>query len=161
PTILFFLPPTTSTPAFSTLSLHDALPIYIGQSGITLWGKQARLIAPRVSEQCLDDALLLELNYLKEGLASRVNDRSGQAFVYNAYAVLTACRILYSVHRRTLVSKDQASAWAMERVPPQWRPVIQTAKENRLKNRGSTTLRLEERARRFLEFVTREIHRTL
>ena len=48
----------------------------VAQCGITLWGKDAKLIAPHVSDQCLNDALLLELNYLKEGLASRIGDRS-------------------------------------------------------------------------------------
>src|SRR5579863_8697908 len=90
-------------------------------------GKDAKLIAPYVSDQCFNDALLLELNYLKEDLASNAGDRSDKAFIHNAYAVLTACRILYSARNKALVSKDQASAWAMERVPLQWRPVIQTA----------------------------------
>ncbi len=89
----------------------------IAQSGITLWGKDAKLIVPQVSAECLNDALLLELNYLKEGLASKVGDRSDKAFIYNAYAVLTACRILYSAHHRTLVSKDQAYTWAIETGP--------------------------------------------
>src|SRR2546421_7229518 len=35
--------------------------MHIGSSGITLWGKDAKLIAPQVSDQCLSDALLLEL----------------------------------------------------------------------------------------------------
>jgi hypothetical protein len=128
----------------------------IAQSGITLWGKEAKLIVPQVSYECLNDALLLELNYLKEGLASRVGGRSDKAFIYNAYAVLTACRILYSAHHRTLVSKDQAYAWAIQTVPPTWRAVIRTAKENRLKNSGSTTPKLERDAIRFVEFVTDE-----
>lgn len=131
--------------------------VNIGQTGITLWGKDAKLIAPQVSEQCLNDALLLELNYLKEGLASRIGDRSDNAFVYNAYAVLTAGRILYSAHHGTLVSKDQAFGWAMQRVPPIWRPVIRSAKENRLRNRGSTSPQSEEDATRFVEFVTSEV----
>jgi hypothetical protein len=55
------------------LSRHgsDGNPIIwmnIGQSGITLWGKDARLIAPSISDQCLNEALLLELNYLEEGI---------------------------------------------------------------------------------------------
>jgi hypothetical protein len=128
----------------------------IAQSGITLWGKDPNLIVPQVSDECLNDALLLELNYLKEGLASKLGDRSDKAFMYNAYAVLTACRILYSAHHRTLVSKDQAYTWAIETVPPTWRAVIRTAKENRLKNSGSTTPKLERDAIRFVEFVTDE-----
>ena len=129
----------------------------IGESGITLCGEDAKLIAPQVSDECLHDALLLELNYLKEDLASKAGDRSDKAFVHNAYAVLTACRILYSAHHKTLVSKDQAHGWAMERVPPVWRAVIRAAKDNRLKNRGSTTPELEHDAMRFVDFVTRKV----
>ena len=86
-------------------------------------------------------------------------DRFDKTFVYNAYAVLTACRILYSAHHRALVSKDQAYAWAMETAPPLWRPVIHAAKENRLRNRGSTTPQLEQDAMHFLEFVAGEVQR--
>jgi Domain of unknown function (DUF4111) len=132
--------------------------INIAQSGITLWGKDAKLIAPHVSDQCLDDALLLELNYLKEDLASNAGDRLDKAFIHNAYAVLTACRILYSAHHRTLVSKDQACSWAIEMVPAIWRPMIQTARENRLKNGGSTTPQLEQDTMRFVEFVAGEVN---
>lgn len=130
--------------------------INVAQSGITLWGKDAKLIAPHVSDEYLSAALLLELNYLKEDLTSNAGDRSDKAFIHNAYAVLTACRILYSAHHKVLVSKNQAYGWAMEIVPSIWRPVIQAAKDNRLKNGGSTTPRLEQDAMRFVEFVTSE-----
>jgi hypothetical protein len=133
--------------------------INIAKSGITLWGKDAKLIAPPVSDQCLHDALLLELNYLKEDLASNAGNRPDRAFIHNAYAVLTACRILYSACHRELVSKHQAFCWAMETVPPVWRPVIQTARDNRLKNHGSTTAELERDAMRFVEFVTGQVNR--
>jgi hypothetical protein len=133
----------------------------IAHSGITLWGKEAKLIAPTVSGQCLNDALLLELNYLKQDLTSNAGDRSDKAFIHNAYAVLTACRILYSAYHRALASKDQAYAWAMETVPPAWRAVIHAAKDNRLKNPGSTTTQLERDAMRFIGFVTGEVKRVL
>jgi hypothetical protein len=135
--------------------------INIGQSGITLWGKDAKLIAPGISEQCLNDALLLELKYLRESLAHNLGDRTDSAFVHNAYAVLTACRILYSAHQRALVSKDHAYAWAMKSVPAKWTAVIRAANENRLKNRGSTTPNLEQDAVRFVEFVTGEVQHEL
>src|SRR5260370_29007597 len=100
--------------------------------------KDAKLIAPQVSDQCLNDALLLELNYLNESLTRNAGDRSDKAFVHNAHAVLTPCRILYSAHHTALVSKDQAFNRATETVPPIWRSTITNARENRLKNRGST-----------------------
>jgi hypothetical protein len=131
--------------------------INIAESGITLWGKDAKLIAPHVSDQCFNEALLLEMNYLKEDLAANAGDRSDKAFIHNAYAVLTACRILYSAHHKALVSKDQASAWAMERVPLPRRPIIQSATKNRLKNGGSTIPQLELDAMNFVEFVYGEV----
>ncbi|HEY7305696.1 MAG TPA: aminoglycoside adenylyltransferase domain-containing protein [Bryobacteraceae bacterium] len=132
----------------------------IAQSGTTLWGTEAKLIAPHVSAQCLNEALLLELDYLKEDLTSNAGDRSGKAFVHNAYAVLTACRILYSASHGVLVSKHEACNWAMDRVPPVWRPVIRTARANRLKNGGGcTTPQSEQDAIRFVEFVTGEVSR--
>ena len=135
--------------------------INIRQSGITLWGKDVKLIAPDVSDQCLNDALLLELTYLKQDLSSNTGDRSDKAFVHNAYAVLTACRILFSAYHRALVSKDQAYSWAMETVPPAFRAVIHAAKNNRLKNAGATTPQLEQEAMRFVGFVTGEVGRML
>ena len=131
----------------------------IAESGITLWGQDAKRIAPHVSHECLLEALKLELNYLKEDLAANAGDRSDKAFVHNAYAVLTACRILYSASEKALASKDQAYSWAMETVPLMWRAVIRSAKENRLRNRGSTTLQLEQDAMRFVDFVTDEVER--
>jgi hypothetical protein len=131
----------------------------IRKSGITLWGQDAKMLEPQVSRECLVEALHLELKYLKEDLAANAGDRSHKAFVHNAYAVLTACRILYSASQKALASKDQAYDWAMETVPLMWREVIRGAKVNRLKNRGSTTLQLEQDAMRFIEFVTDEIER--
>jgi hypothetical protein len=131
----------------------------IGRSGITLWGQDAKVIAPQVSHQCLVEALKLELNYLKEDLAANVGNRFDKAFVHNAYAILTACRILYSASQKELASKEQAYAWAMDTVPPMWRAVIRGAKENRLKNSGSTTPQLEQDAMCFVEFVIDEVER--
>lgn len=135
--------------------------INMAQSGITLWGKDAKLIAPKVSDQCLHDALLLELNYLKEDLASNAGNQSDKAFAHNAYAVLTACRILYSAHHKALTSKDKAYEWTMETVPPTWKAILRTARDNRLKNTGSTTAKLEQDAMRFVEFVTDEVSRRM
>jgi hypothetical protein len=103
----------------------------------------------------------LERNYLKVDLASNAGDRSDKAFVHNAYAVLTACRILYSASHQAMASKDQAYEWAMETVPLMWRAVIRSAKENRINNCGCTTLQLEQGAIRFVEFVTDEVEREL
>ena len=131
----------------------------VAQCGVTLWGEDAMLIAPQVPDRCFTDALLLELNYLKEDLNTNAGDRSDRAFIHNAYAVLTACRILYSACHRTLVSKERACCWAMDNVPSIWHRAIEEARENRLKSSGSTTPELERIAICFVNFVAGEVGR--
>jgi len=82
--------------------------VNIEQAGITLRGRPAAEIAPTVTKECLNEALLLELEYLKENLAEYAGDKSNLAFFHNSYAVLTACRIFYTAHNKTLVSKEMA-----------------------------------------------------
>ena len=133
----------------------------IAQCGVTLCGKDAKLMAPPVSSSRFHEALLEELNYLKESLNSNIGDRSDRAFIHNAYAVLTACRILDSANHGTLVSKEQAYAWAIETIPTEWHPVLHAARENRLKCSGSTNPDVEQNAIRFVSFVTGEVRRIL
>jgi len=92
---------------------------------------------------------------------SNAGDRSDKAFIHNAYAVLTACRILYTAYHRKLISKDQAYEWAMGIVPPIWCSVIRASRENRLKNSGLTTPELEQDAMRFVGFVAEEVKHIL
>ena len=46
---------------------------------------------------------------------------------YRGYAVLTLCRILYSLSTGEVTSKPRAASWAMEHAPPEWHDLIQHA----------------------------------
>lgn len=129
----------------------------VGRCGLTSWGRDARSIAPAVSARRLDAALQLELAYLNEDLAKNAGNRSDRAFRHNAYAVLTACRILYTAQHRTLTSKEEAYGWARASLPREWSPVLETAWRNRLRNQGSTTSRLEADAAAFVRFARRRL----
>lgn len=147
---------------FGTLTRHgsDGNPIIwlnIGQTGITLWGKPAKEIAPRIAKEILNDALLLELKYLKEDLATNAGDKSNLAFFHNSYAVLTACRIFYTANNAALVSKDIARVWTLENVPEKWHTVIDTAKQNRLAGKGWKTAKLENDAMDFVCFIENRV----
>jgi len=133
----------------------------IGKCGVTLWGRDAKLIAPAVTDQCLDDALLLELDYLKEDLAKNAGDRSNQAFRHNAYAVLTACRILYTAQYRALTAKEQAYKWALSAIPSEWQEVVESAWERRARNHGATTPEMENDAAGFVRFAREQANRML
>jgi hypothetical protein len=125
----------------------------VAECGITLWGREARRVAPEVPDRCLDDALLLELEYLKDDLAKNRGDRTDASFRHNAYAVLTAGRIMYTARHRALVSKRVAYEWALATVPPGLRPIAEAAWENRLAEHGKTTPELEENAAGFVRFA--------
>jgi len=129
----------------------------VGKCGVTLWGRDARSIAPAVSARRLSAALQLEMEYLREGLEKNRGKRSDEAFRYNAYAVLTACRILYTARYRTLVSKEKAYRWTRASLPRVWHPVLETTWGNRLRNQGATTSRLETDAVAFLRFARQRL----
>lgn len=46
---------------------------------------------------------------------------------YQAYAILTMCRILYTLHFGTIVSKPVAARWALETLDGRWTAVIAQA----------------------------------
>lgn len=125
----------------------------IGERGVTLWGSEAKRVAPGVPPECLGAALVRELDYLRAGLARFAGDRSIDAFRYNAYAVLTACRIMYTARHRTVVSKEQAYRWALDTVTPELRRVAAAAWRNRLDGEGETTPELERDAAAFVRFA--------
>lgn len=86
----------------------------VAKSGITLWGQDAAKVVPPMS----DDQI--------------------QPLIRNAYAILTAYLICFTTRRRNRCRKQEAMRWATANVTKEWRPLIQTAEENRLKNGRSS-----------------------
>ena len=131
--------------------------INLRESGITLWGVNAKHVAPVVSRAELQEALLLEIAYLKEDLAANAGDPSDLAFQHLAYAVLTACRISYTASRGTLVSKPQAYDWALQTLPAAWHPLVIAAEKNRRRLTGVKTVGEETAALEFVRFIGADI----
>jgi len=46
---------------------------------------------------------------------------------YQAFAILTMCRALYTLQQGGVVSKPEAAAWACQALEPKWRPTIEKA----------------------------------
>jgi len=149
---------------FRKLERHcsDANPfiwINVARCGIALYGVEPAAIAPEIDDDTLRAALVLELGYLQEETAAEKGNygattRYGvSTLMYQAYSVLTACRILYTFHNKTLVSKNQAATWCMGKVPARWRPTISDAVENRMTPNGRSNERLWNAANDFINFV--------
>lgn len=79
--------------------------INVLDSGVTLYGSPPESFVPMITGQMFFDALKRELNYLREELIEKRNSEWRDVPFYRAYAVLTLCRILYSLAKGTVVSK--------------------------------------------------------
>ncbi|MCB8944869.1 MAG: DUF4111 domain-containing protein [Ardenticatenaceae bacterium] len=57
------------------------------------------------------------------GMESPYLDSTG----YRVYAIMTMCRILYTLRRGEVASKPAAARWAMAHLPERWRGLVETA----------------------------------
>jgi hypothetical protein len=57
---------------------------------------------------------------------------------YQAYTVLSLCRILYTLHHGTVVSKRVAAQWALETLGGRWVALIEQAWRTRQSDRWDT-----------------------
>lgn len=96
------------------------------KSGRTLYGPPPESFVPPITREALFAALLRELNYLREEICGEQSEWRGKPS-YQAYAVLTVCRILYSFHKNTVVSKPVAARWGLRSLPGQWHGLIRRA----------------------------------
>lgn len=75
-----------------------------------------------------DDLRLACRGDLVEWWAPKLNDPPYlRTREYQAYAVLTMCRLLYTIEHGTTVSKPVAGRWALQTLDPSWAPLIQRA----------------------------------
>ena len=84
-----------------------------------------------------------ELDYLRREIITKSQSRWRTVGFYRIYAVLTVCRILYSLRTRTVPSKATAARWAIKRLPANHRHLIRRALQAH-NGRGSTALRVAD-----------------
>lgn len=94
------------------------------EKGVAVWGPPpASLIAP-VSGQELRAAVAA---VLRKDWSARLDDPEYlRRRNYQAFAVLTMCRVRYTLRTGVTVSKPVAAAWARERLP-EWADLIDRA----------------------------------
>lgn len=94
----------------------------IREHGIALTGPApATLIDPITP----DDLKQATLRLLQEWWAPQLhNPYRLQSSEYQAYAILTMCRALYTLTHGTITTKSQAARWAQQNLDPKWTPLI-------------------------------------
>ena len=119
--------------------------------GIVLSGPHPDEIGDPVTAVDLKDAM----RRILEHWATRIADdpallrHSG----YQAYAILSICRILYTLAHGTIVSKAAAAAWARQALEPRWAAGIEAALETRLAARGDATPEQTAAAEAFIRYA--------
>lgn len=89
---------------------------------------------------------------------------------YQAYVVLTLCRMLYTLHTGSVTTKPRAARWALATLDERWGPLIERAWEGRDSSdaeqaaSGARWAPLIERAQerpRHVEVLPEEVYETL
>ena len=95
------------------------------EHGITLAGPPPRTLIDPVTPEALRQAAW---GILDTWWRAKLDDptllRSSE---YQAYAVLTMCRALYTIQYGRVVSKEAAARWAQDNVESRWRELIELA----------------------------------
>jgi predicted nucleotidyltransferase len=97
----------------------------VREYGIVVWGPPPDTLIDPVEPQEMRAAVCEKLrDFWSEQL-------SGPEWLhprdYQAFALLTLCRALYTLSYGDVVSKPRAAAWACQALDPQWRPTIERA----------------------------------
>jgi hypothetical protein len=72
---------------------------------------------------------------------------------YQAYAILSMCRALYTLQHGALISKPASASWALDTMGSKWSPIISEAMQWR---RGQSMNRLKDT----LDFIRFAIHQS-
>ncbi len=97
----------------------------VREHGIVVWGPPPDTLIDPVTPQELRAAVCEKL---RSFWSKQFSDPEWlRARDYQAFAVLTLCRALYTLRYGDVVSKPKAAAWACLALDPQWRPIIERA----------------------------------
>lgn len=99
------------------------------ERGITLVGPEPATLLPPIPEAPLRQEVSAALHLIARLFEAEIhtplnfyNSRFGQSFF-----VLTACRMLHTLHTATVQSKKAGAAWAKDHLAPTWIPLIDQA----------------------------------
>lgn len=97
----------------------------VREHGIILWGPSPTTLIDAISPQQLREAVSTLLHEYWEKQDTVPDERFPRH--WQAYAVLSMCRALYTLHYGTIIPKPQAAAWALQTLEPSWKPLIERA----------------------------------
>jgi hypothetical protein len=95
------------------------------ERGITLFGPSPQTLIDPVSPAQLRQAMRPMLFQWAAGLLANPSTMNSRG--YQSYAVLTICRMLYTLANGAVASKPSAASWAQQRLDARWSGLIERA----------------------------------
>jgi hypothetical protein len=120
-------------------------------AGITWAGPDPTTLIEHVSH----DDLRATMCGLLAGWAADLVDQPDRlrAPGYQSYAVLSLCRILYTLYADAIVSKLDAAEWAVTALRPEWHDLIRQAVADRMRDRASASEATIAQTLRLIEYA--------
>jgi hypothetical protein len=96
----------------------------VREHGMIVWGPSPQTLIDPIA---LDELRVAVCEQLKRFWQNQLDEPEWlRPRDYQAFAVLTLCRALYTLHHGAVSSKPKAATWAQE-VYPRWKPMIERA----------------------------------
>src|SRR5262249_14677294 len=111
---------------------------------------------PPITREVLFRALEREVGYLREEICTKPDSEWRDVPYYRVYAVLTLCRILYSLKKFTVVSKPRAARWALKHLPVEFGAIIVQALNPDGLRSGKIPI---SGIRKFISFAAAQFHK--
>ena len=99
----------------------------VREHGVIVWGPSPRNLIDPVSPHELRRAVHETLEQFWQKQLTGLEPEWLRPRHYQAFAVLTMCRALYTLSQGEIVSKPAAATWAFQTLHPRWRPLIEQA----------------------------------
>lgn len=99
----------------------------VREHGVIVWGPSPRSLIDPVSPHELRMAASEALEQFWQKQLTGPEPEWLHPRHYQAFAVLTMCRALYTLSQGETVSKLAAATWALQTLDPSWRPLIERA----------------------------------
>lgn len=121
------------------------------EHGITLTGPTPQTLIDPVAP----NDLRLGMSVILQGWATQIlgNPAQMESPGYQAYTVLSLCRILYTLHYGTVVSKCVAAQWALATLGKQWVALIEQAWQTRQSGQWPAQADTRQETLAFIRYV--------
>lgn len=118
------------------------------ERGVCLWGAPIQQAFPQVPRKDYVASIVSDLQW--------AHDRMGQGVSW-VYGVLNACRVYAYLRERQILSKAEGAEWALNVLPNEFHPIINSALETYHDQRGGNSVGDQRMAEQLMDYVVTKV----